>query len=125
MHTHIAGGCLYQASVALGKPINRISCLRNEELTRGKSESLIAPQSAVLLLLEGLLFTQNFMGCPKIRKETITMDTLIFTICDHFLNQTQLNRVSVKIKVFFYIILVKNFITYITKRSCHTENRSV
>ena len=34
-----------------------------EKLTRGKSESLITPQSAVLLLLEGLLFTQNFMGC--------------------------------------------------------------
>ena len=31
-------------------------------MTRGKSESLITPQSAVLLLLEGLLFTQNFMG---------------------------------------------------------------
>ncbi|MGO5081160.1 hypothetical protein ACTQ3L_04010, partial [Oscillospiraceae bacterium LCP25S3_E4] len=36
---------------------------RNEKLTRGKSESLIAPQSSILLLLEGLLFTQNFMGC--------------------------------------------------------------
>ena len=44
-------------------PENRISCLRNEKLTRGKSESLITQQSAVLLLLEGLLFTQNFMGC--------------------------------------------------------------
>ena len=32
-------------------------------MTRGKSESLIAPQSSILLLLEGLLFTQNFMGC--------------------------------------------------------------
>ena len=32
-------------------------------LTRGKSESLIAPQSTILLLLERLLFTQNFMGC--------------------------------------------------------------
>ncbi|MGO5081704.1 hypothetical protein ACTQ3L_06820, partial [Oscillospiraceae bacterium LCP25S3_E4] len=38
---------------------------RNEKLTRGKSESLIAPQSSILLLLEGLLFTQNFMGCPR------------------------------------------------------------
>ena len=35
-------------------------------MTRGKSESLITPQSAVLLLLEGVLFTQNFMGCPEI-----------------------------------------------------------
>ena len=35
-------------------------------LTRGKSESLITPQSAVLLLLEGLLFTQNFMGCLRL-----------------------------------------------------------
>ena len=34
-------------------------------MTRGKSESLIAPQSSILLLLEGLLFTQNFMGCRK------------------------------------------------------------
>ena len=34
-------------------------------MTRGKSESLIAPQSSILLLLEGLLFTQNFMGCPS------------------------------------------------------------
>ena len=32
-------------------------------MTRDKSESLIAPQSSILLLLEGLLFTQNFMGC--------------------------------------------------------------
>lgn len=31
-------------------------------MTRGNSESLITPQSAVLLLLERLLFTQNFMG---------------------------------------------------------------
>ena len=35
-------------------------------MTRGKSESLITPQSAVLLLLEGLLFTQNFMGCHAV-----------------------------------------------------------
>ena len=34
-------------------------------MTRGKSGSLIAPQSSVLLLLEGLLFTQNFMGCQE------------------------------------------------------------
>ena len=33
-------------------------------MTRGKSESLITQQSAVLLLLEGLLFTQNFIGVP-------------------------------------------------------------
>ena len=36
---------------------------RKEKLTRGKSESLITPPSAVLLLLEGLLFTRNFMWC--------------------------------------------------------------
>ena len=35
-------------------------------MTRGKSESLMAPQSTILLLLEGLLFTQNFMGCPNL-----------------------------------------------------------
>ena len=36
---------------------------RKEKLTRGKSESLITPPSAVLLLFEGLLFTRNFMWC--------------------------------------------------------------
>ena len=46
---------------------------RKEKLTRGKSESLITPQSAVLLLLEGLLFTQNFMGCQICNKYISTL----------------------------------------------------
>ena len=46
-------------------------------MTRGKSESLIAPQSAVLLLLEGLLFTQNFMGCLKNKLMSLSDKVLI------------------------------------------------
>ena len=47
-------------------------------MTRGKSESLIAPQSAIPLLLEGLLFTQNFMGC---RLPTNRRELLLYVLC--------------------------------------------
>ena len=48
-------------------------------MTRGKSESLITPQSAVLLLLEGLLFTQNFMGVPEYHsKSTVLQKQSLF-----------------------------------------------
>ena len=47
-------------------------------MTRGKSESLITPQSAVLLLLEGLLFTQNFMGCRMFPNPIMAVGLAIF-----------------------------------------------
>ena len=52
-------------------------------MTRGKSESLIAPQSSILLLLEGLLFTQNFMGCHN-DIIFITVPRIYFEVCNGF-----------------------------------------
>ena len=48
-------------------------------MTRGKSESLIAPQSSILLLLEGLLFTQNFMGCRRVSLWLTRPKSVLFT----------------------------------------------
>ncbi|MCI7211318.1 MAG: FtsX-like permease family protein [Ruminococcus bromii] len=58
-------------------------------MTRGKSESLIAPQSSILLLLEGLLFTQNFMGCLTYYcnafKEPLEFDVQLYNIALYIL----------------------------------------
>ncbi len=79
-------------------------------MTRGKSESLITPQSAVLLLLEGLLFTQNFMGCPISYDNSASSAPLIKQMNLSQYHSTNFSEKAKVIKNFEHIIYLILFI---------------